>query len=67
MRHDLRVIRAVLPELAARLAPEGRAILSGVLREHEPALREAIADAGLTLVERRREGDWLAVVAARQT
>jgi ribosomal protein L11 methyltransferase len=59
---NLRVIRAVLPDLAARLAPDGRAILSGVLREHEATLREIIADAGLRQTERRREGDWLAVV-----
>src|SRR5579875_1043167 len=42
---NLRVIRAVLPDLAARLAPGGRAVLSGVLREHEATLREVIADA----------------------
>jgi ribosomal protein L11 methyltransferase len=61
---NLRVIRAVLPDLAARLAPGGHAILSGVLREHEVTLREIIADAGLRLAERRREGDWLAIVVA---
>src|SRR5262249_34844521 len=60
----LRVIRQVLPDLAARLAPAGAAILSGVLREHEPALRAAVADAGLARRERRREGDWLALVVA---
>jgi ribosomal protein L11 methyltransferase len=58
---NLRVIRAVLPDLAARLAPGGVAILSGVLREHEPTLRAAIADAGLAIRQRRREGDWLAI------
>ncbi len=58
---NLRVIRAVLPDLARHLAPAGRAVLSGVLREHEPTLRAAVAEAGLTVRERRREGDWLAL------
>ena len=62
---NLRVIRAVLPDLARRLSPTGLAILSGVLREHEPALQEAIQAAGLALRERRREGDWLALVVRR--
>jgi ribosomal protein L11 methyltransferase len=59
---NLRVIRAVLPALAARLAPDGRAILSGVLREHEATLRDIITATGLRLAGRRREGDWLAIV-----
>ena len=52
---------AVLPDLARRLAPAGLAVLSGVLREHEPTLRAVVAEAGLTVRERRREGDWLAL------
>ncbi len=58
---NLRVIRAVLPALARHLAPGGVAILSGVLHEHEAALREIIAEAGLVIRERRRERDWLAI------
>jgi ribosomal protein L11 methyltransferase len=62
---NLRVLREVLPALAARLAPGGAAILSGVLREHEPALRDAVAAAGLLWRQRRRERDWLAAVVVR--
>jgi ribosomal protein L11 methyltransferase len=61
---NLRVIRAILDDLAGHLAPGGVAILSGVLREHEPTLRATIAEAGLMLRERRREGDWLALAVA---
>lgn len=61
---NLRVIRAILDDLTGHLAPGGVAILSGVLREHEPTLRAAIAEAGLALRERRREGDWLALAVA---
>ena len=61
---NLRVIRAVLADLAGLLAPGGVAILSGVLREHEPTLRAVIADAGLAIRQRRREGDWLAIAVA---
>jgi ribosomal protein L11 methyltransferase len=63
---NLRVIRAVLPALGAHLAPGGVAILSGVLREHEATLREAIAAAGLRGRERRREKDWLAIAVEAQ-
>jgi ribosomal protein L11 methyltransferase len=62
---NLRVLREVLPDLAARLAPGGAAILSGVLREHEAALREAVAAAGLAWRQCRRERDWLAAVGVR--
>lgn len=61
---NLRVLREVLAPLAARLAPGGAAILSGVLHEYEPALREVVAEAGLAWRERRRQQDWLAVVVA---
>ena len=59
---NLRVIRAVLPALATHLAPNGAAILSGVLHEHEGTLREVVREAGLSRRERRRERDWLALV-----
>jgi ribosomal protein L11 methyltransferase len=61
---NLRVIRLVLPTLASHLAAGGVAILSGVLHEHEAALREAIGEAGLAIRERRRERDWLALAVA---
>src|SRR5579884_569386 len=62
---NLRVICALLPGLPAHLASAGLAILSGVLHEHEPALRAASAAAGLRWRERRRARDWLAVVVGR--
>ncbi|MBX5489995.1 MAG: 50S ribosomal protein L11 methyltransferase [Chloroflexi bacterium] len=62
---NLRVLREVLPDLAERLAPGGAAILSGVLREYEPALRAAVEAAGLQWRERRRQQDWLAAVVVR--
>ena len=64
---NLRVIRAVLPTLAARLAPTGVAILSGVLQEHEATLAEAVREAGLRRTDRRRERDWLAVAVQHAT
>ncbi len=62
---NLRVIGATLPGLAGHLAVDGVAVCSGVLREQEAALRAAVASAGLRVRERRREGDWLAIVLAR--
>ena len=45
-------------DLAARLVPEGRVALSGVLVEQEDAVLAAFAKAGLAEVERRRCNDW---------
>jgi ribosomal protein L11 methyltransferase len=62
---NLRVIRTLLPDLPAHLTPAGLAILSGVLHEHAPALRAAIAAAGLCWRARRGARDRLAVVVGR--
>jgi ribosomal protein L11 methyltransferase len=59
------LIRLLEGGLAQLVAPGGVLILSGILAEQEPALRTALAAAGLHGTAERRSGDWLAL-AARQ-
>ena len=47
--------------LAATLAPGGHLILSGILEEKADGVVAAAARQGLREVERRQEGDWVAV------
>jgi ribosomal protein L11 methyltransferase len=47
------------------LIPGGLLIVSGIIAEREPEVVAAFADAGLTPLERRQEGDWVALVYRR--
>jgi ribosomal protein L11 methyltransferase len=63
-------LRPILPALAARVAPGGAAVLSGLLAAEHAAIAAALAAHGLRVVgERRAEDargdDWLALTAVR--
>jgi ribosomal protein L11 methyltransferase len=51
--------------LATELAPGGRLIASGIFVDREAAVREALESAGLPVVRRDTEGDWVALEAQR--
>jgi len=51
------------PELAAELAPEGRLVASGIFRDREPDVREALGAVGLEILHHRAAEDWVALVA----
>ena len=53
------------PDLARVLAKDGRAVLSGLLREQEEDVVQAHVEAGLTLDFRLRLGDWSVLVLRR--
>jgi ribosomal protein L11 methyltransferase len=57
-----RVLAALAGDMAAALAPGGTLIASGIIAEREPEVVEAFAAAGLEPVERRQDGDWVALV-----
>jgi ribosomal protein L11 methyltransferase len=61
-----RVIIALAPALAAALEPGGVVITSGILAERGDEVDAALQAAGLRLLERRQEGDWLAIVASNE-
>lgn len=53
------------PELAATVWPGGRLMAGGVFHERESEVRSAFESAGLRLIGRRAEGDWLALESVR--
>lgn len=61
----------VLPGLAGRARPEGRAILSGLLAEEREAVETAAARVGLVATDARHGrdafgDDWIARICSRQ-
>jgi len=60
-----RVLAALAEDMAAALAPGGLLIASGIIAEREEEVATAFAAAGLAPREHRQEGDWVALVYAR--
>lgn len=58
-----RTIIELAPRLAEKLAPGGYLISGGILAEQAHAVEDALTDAGLTVIEQRQEGDWVALVS----
>ncbi|MDQ2807952.1 MAG: 50S ribosomal protein L11 methyltransferase [Chloroflexota bacterium] len=60
-----RVIIELAGAIAGALEPGGVAITSGIIDERGPEVHAALERAGLTVLETRQEGDWLAIIARR--
>lgn len=56
------IILRLLPDLGEVMATGGRAILSGIIGERAPEIRESIARHGFTLVRETSERDWYAIL-----
>jgi ribosomal protein L11 methyltransferase len=60
------IISRILVELASGLAtatrPSGLLILSGVIEQHEPLVRDAFEGRGFRLVERDQIDDWVGLI-----
>lgn len=57
------VIIELAPRLIRYLAPEGVLVASGIIDASATAVTEALAAAGLDVIENRTEQDWVALVA----
>ncbi len=60
------VLIALASELHEVLWPGGRLLASGIFNEREADVREAFELAGLTIIGRTADGDWLAFEATRE-
>jgi ribosomal protein L11 methyltransferase len=60
-----RVLAALAHDMAAVLKPGGILIASGIIAEREREVAEAFAAAGLAPLERKQDGDWVALVYHR--
>jgi ribosomal protein L11 methyltransferase len=58
-------IMELAPALAAHLLPEGVLIASGIIAERAEAVASCLRENGMSPVERRDDGDWVALVARR--
>ena len=59
------VLVTLAPGLAAELRPRGVLLASGIFRDREEEVREALAAAGLAVARRDTDGDWIALEAVR--
>jgi len=59
-------ITELAPALAANLAPGGILIASGIIADRAHAVVASLHENGLSLVERRDEGDWVALIARKE-
>lgn len=59
------VIIKILPEIKTRLAPKGRAILSGIINDWADRVKTALTDNGFTLVKTTTQGEWVAMVVEK--
>jgi len=57
------IVRLLGQGLAGLLAPQGALVLAGILDEQAEDVEKALQDQGLQLVERRQQGDWVALWA----
>jgi ribosomal protein L11 methyltransferase len=47
--------------LAAHVEPGGGLVAGGIIADRAPAVVEALERTGLSVVERRTDGDWVAL------
>jgi ribosomal protein L11 methyltransferase len=59
------ILMELLPGMTAALAPDGAAMLSGILVEERDLMLRAIARAGLSVQAEDIEGDWLSILVNR--
>jgi ribosomal protein L11 methyltransferase len=57
------VLVELAPQLAAALEPGGELLGSGIIDERADLVRNAFVEAGLEIVDQRREEDWWLIVA----
>ncbi len=58
------IVEALKEGLTRCVAPGGKLILSGIRADQWDEIREALDEAGLSILERRQMQEWLAVVAS---
>lgn len=57
---------ALAPDMADALAPEGRAILSGILNEQAQDVIDVYAQSGINLIHKEQIGDWTTLTVQKK-
>jgi ribosomal protein L11 methyltransferase len=58
-----RVILGMIPALGDRLSPGGRLVTAGLIESQEEEVVASLQAAGLQVIERTQEQDWVCLVA----
>ena len=59
------VIIPMAPVLPDRMKPDGIFIASGIIDFKENEVKEALRDAGFTIIETMHQGEWVGIVCSR--
>ena len=59
------VIIAMADDLSAKVKPGGKLIASGIIQDRADDVKSRLAEAGLRLIEDRRDGEWVALILER--
>jgi ribosomal protein L11 methyltransferase len=59
------VIAAFAPDLAAALRPDGVLLAAGIIDHKRPLVEQALAEAGLRVVDRREQERWVLLRARK--
>jgi len=57
------IILVLLPDVKLKLKDQGVFISSGIIREKEAMVKEALAKEGFSVLETRHQGEWVCIVA----
>ena len=60
------VIVQILPDIAQRLAPDGYAILSGIIEERMPDVQKALEASNLECIKKRLDAEWVAMAVGHK-
>ena len=59
------VIAAIVPDVKAHMTDDGVFICSGIINTKADRVRDALAKAGMTIVEEHEKNDWIAMVVKK--
>ena len=59
------VIAAIVPDVKAHMTDDGVVICSGIINTKADRVRDALAKAGMTIVEEHEKNDWIAMVVKK--
>jgi ribosomal protein L11 methyltransferase len=58
---------AIMADICQRMAPDGRAVLSGIILERLPDVETALKQHGLTILTRDTDAEWVTITVGRET
>lgn len=57
---------AIMADICQRMAPDGRAVLSGIIRERLPDVETALEQHGLAILNQDTDAEWVTITVGRK-